>query len=721
MSGLFLKILTISISAGWLIVAVLISRLALKRAPKWINVLLWGIVAARLICPFSIESPVSLIPESVGNGKLVSEWMDDYIEDVSIIHDNSINYDAAVAAGREPIFDGNSYYVVTRYDQLGEPSTVENTVFPVLTAIWLIGVVLLFLYTAISYLRLRQRVNTAIPFQERIYQSENVSSPFVLGIVRPKIYLPFDMDEQGFHYVIAHEQAHIRRKDHWWKPLGFLLLTIYWFHPLMWLAYMLLCRDIELACDEKVIKGFNNEQRADYSQALLTCSVNRRIIAACPLAFGEVSVKERIKAVMNYRKPTFWIVVAAVITCIGVTVCFATNPVKGSADHQNEGQPEESLDTGLSHDAEHTEQFGKDEVRNAVIDDALYYLELASNGKDFQNMDEEQRSEILKEYGPLLDEYTLFARESTDHTASYILGYYNGNIEDSPFHSLQSMEFSLPLEDTWQLLHQESDSEAIERSLADGKMPEAGYVIKNSYVCYAANSGLIMIQPRNIPSSLTSTFVTYVSPEGRDYIANAVSRGVVLDTPDEPYLTVYLISEHYGEISEMIPLSEDEAAAILAEERQMPDFGLGFWASLCIDGESVYFTEKTGIPEPVLTLATERCGYQFASPKDITEPITAARLDCDWLEAPLYADKKDLERLRELLVNATFDSVGDCGYNAKLTITLSNGKEVVAFKGCDSCDSIVFGSFGGYSIGKDENIEFWEMFGLDAETKNVAE
>lgn len=196
--------------------------------------------------------------------------------------------------------------------------------------IWIFGMIALALYTAISYWRLRRKVDTAVRYEDNIFQSENVGSPFVLGIIKPKIYLPFKMDEQDMEHVVAHEQAHIRRKDHWWKPLGFLLLTIHWFNPLMWLAYVLLCRDIELACDEKVIKELGNEQRADYTQALVACSVNRRMIAACPLAFGEVGVKERVKSVMNYKKPAFWIIILAVIACVVVVVCFLTNPKQDS-------------------------------------------------------------------------------------------------------------------------------------------------------------------------------------------------------------------------------------------------------------------------------------------------------------------------------------------------------------------------------------------------------
>ena len=149
----------------------------------------------------------------------------------------------------------------------------------------------------------------------------------MLGIIKPKIYLPFQIDGQNLEHVVSHEQAHIQRRDHWWKPLGFLLLTIHWFNPLMWLAYVLLCRDIELACDEKVVRELGMEQRADYSQALLACSVNRRMIAACPLAFGEVGVKERVKSVLNYKKPAFWVMVVSVVACAVVAVCFLTNPI----------------------------------------------------------------------------------------------------------------------------------------------------------------------------------------------------------------------------------------------------------------------------------------------------------------------------------------------------------------------------------------------------------
>ena len=310
MSDLFLKIINMSISASWLVLAVLLLRFVLKKAPKWVNVLLWGIVAVRLTFPFSIESALSLIPsaETISPG---------------IMMDNVPSVQTGVPAINNVINPviGSSLAPVP-----GASANPLQIWIPILSIFWVTGVAVLLLYTAVSYWRLRRKVSEAVILRDNIFQSENVASPFVLGIIKPKVYLPYHMDGQDLSHVVAHEQAHIRRRDHWWKPLGFLLLTIHWFNPLMWLAYVLLCRDIELACDEKVIKELGNEQRADYTQALVACSVNRRMIAACPLAFGEVGVKERVKSVMNYKKPSFWIIVLVVIACVVVAVCFLTDP-----------------------------------------------------------------------------------------------------------------------------------------------------------------------------------------------------------------------------------------------------------------------------------------------------------------------------------------------------------------------------------------------------------
>ena len=314
MNELFLKIINMSISASWLVLAVLILRFVLKKAPKWINVLLWGIVAIRLICPFSFESTLSLIPSA--------ETIP-----LNIGMDTTPTINSGISAINNAV---NPIIGQSNTPMAGASVNLLQITIGIYEYIWIFGMIALALYTAISYWRLRRKVDTAVRYKDNIFQSENVSFPFVLGIIKPRIYLPFKMNGQYLEYVVAHEQAHICRKDHWWKPLGFLLLMIHWFNPLMWLAYVLLCRDIELACDEKVIKELGNEQRGDYTQALVACSVNRRMIAACPLAFGEVSVKERVKSVMNYKKPAFWVIIISVIVCVGVAVCFLTNPKQDS-------------------------------------------------------------------------------------------------------------------------------------------------------------------------------------------------------------------------------------------------------------------------------------------------------------------------------------------------------------------------------------------------------
>ena len=309
MNELFLKIINMSISASWLVLAVLILRFVLKKAPKWINVLLWGIVAIRLICPFSFESPLSLIPSA--------ETIP-----LNIGMDSTPTINSGISAINNAV---NPIISQSNTPMAGASINPLQITIGIYEYIWIFGMIALALYTAISYWRLHRKVDTAVRYKDNIFQSENVSSPFVFGIIKPRIYLPFKMNGQDLEHVVAHEHAHIRRKDHWWKPFGFLLLTIHWFNPLMWMAYVLLCRDIELACDEKVIKELGNEQRGDYTQALVACSVNRRMIAACPLTFGEVGVKERVKSVMNYKKPALWVIIIAVIVCVGVAVCFLTN------------------------------------------------------------------------------------------------------------------------------------------------------------------------------------------------------------------------------------------------------------------------------------------------------------------------------------------------------------------------------------------------------------
>ena len=311
MSVIFLKLLNLSISASWLVLVVLVLRLVLKRAPKWVDVLLWGMVALRLMLPFSIESALSLIPsaETLSPEVVQFDPAPTITSGVELI-DNAVNPSLSESFAAAPLASVNLLYVWTYLAGW----------------VWLIGLAAMLLYALVSYLRLRRRVSASIPLRENIYVCDEVASPFILGILRPRIYLPSALDEAQRGSVLSHERAHLARRDHWWKPLGFALLAVYWFNPLLWLAYPLLCRDIELACDERVLCGMDAGQVKDYSSALLACSVPRRMLAACPLAFGEVGVGARVKNALRYKKPAFWVVAASVAVCVVVAVCFLTNP-----------------------------------------------------------------------------------------------------------------------------------------------------------------------------------------------------------------------------------------------------------------------------------------------------------------------------------------------------------------------------------------------------------
>lgn len=311
METLFLKLLNMSISAGWMILAVIVLRGILYKAPKSMRRFLWLLVGIRLICPFSIESAVSLIPstESVKAERI-------YFSDTPAIDTESSIMEGAAGSMVSDVINPSPEASV---------NPLQVVIF-MTSVVWITGMLIMLLYTVISWLHLRRRVCTAIHLKDNIRQSELVDSPFILGLFHPVIYVPSYLGDKQLSYVTAHENSHIKHYDHWIKPAGFLLLAIYWFNPLIWLAYMLLCRDIEFACDERVIKEMNSAEKKAYSTTLLFCSTARKSIAACPLAFGETGVKRRIKSVLSYKKPTFWIMLAAIVSCIIVGVCFLTNP-----------------------------------------------------------------------------------------------------------------------------------------------------------------------------------------------------------------------------------------------------------------------------------------------------------------------------------------------------------------------------------------------------------
>jgi len=311
-TDLFLKFLNMSITAGWFVLAVIGARFLLKKAPRWISVALWSLVAVRLIFPFSFESLLSLVPDS---------------EPIppDILISSSPALDSGIPAVNQVV---NPILSQVLSPNPGDSINPLQVLAWIGTGIWILGMAVMGIYAVISTLRIRRRLREAVLLRGNIWICDRIETPFILGIFRPRIYLPSNLSPEDTEFVIAHEKAHLRRRDHWWKPLGFLLLSVYWFQPLLWVAYLLLCRDVETACDERVLKELGAEVKKPYSTALLRCSVPRRTVSACPLAFGEVGVKSRIKSVLNYKKPTLWVILAALILCVILAVCFLTDPIR---------------------------------------------------------------------------------------------------------------------------------------------------------------------------------------------------------------------------------------------------------------------------------------------------------------------------------------------------------------------------------------------------------
>ena len=305
---LFPTVLRMSISAGILTLAVVLLRLMLRKAPKWARCLLWALVALRLLCPVLPEMQLSPMPRS--------EVYDASRQLIERAADGGA-FPLMEFERSQPPADGAGPAV--RHFSVALPGAY-------LLAVWPLGILGMLLYALLSYLRLRRRTAASAPFREGVFLCDGIGSPFILGVFRPRVYIPSRLEKQQISFVLAHERAHLRRRDHWWKPLGFLLLAVHWFNPLLWLAYVLLCRDIELACDERAVKDMAASDRADYAQALLDCSFPRRTVGFCPLAFGEVGVKRRVKNVLDYRKPAFWIAAGAVAVCLLAALFFLTDP-----------------------------------------------------------------------------------------------------------------------------------------------------------------------------------------------------------------------------------------------------------------------------------------------------------------------------------------------------------------------------------------------------------
>lgn len=307
MEIIFTKIFNMSVAASMLIIAVILLRLLLKNAPKWIRCVLWLLVALRLVIPFSFESPFSLIP----NAQAINATTHSSTSYVSSL----VNTDSFQAIQNAVSSSENEFGIIT-----------------ILSYIWIVGFGVMLIYMLFSYLNLHFKVRESIVIKDNILVCDRISSPFVFGILKPRIYLPSDLSEAEKSYVIAHEQAHIKHHDNLLKPIGYLILSIHFFNPLCWIAFKLFTNDIELACDERVIKKYDIQDKKGYSTALLSCSIERSILSACPFSFGESGLKQRIKSVLGYKKPTLRVVIMSFAVCLLTAMSFMTNPITSALE-----------------------------------------------------------------------------------------------------------------------------------------------------------------------------------------------------------------------------------------------------------------------------------------------------------------------------------------------------------------------------------------------------
>lgn len=432
MGDIFLKVLDMSITASWLIIAVVILRFCMKKAPRWMVCSLWVLVAVRLIFPFEIESILSLVPRTQ---TVHSEITNTKINQNIPTGDNGIN--EPLKDMQNPVSIDNSGQTTTHISTnnhnntnaiIQQSSTEESHHFQMwpfgVSIIWLAGVIILLAYMGVSYLRTKNKTRVSVVFKDNIRLCDEIQSPFVFGIVKPSIYLPSDLSKEHMSHVLAHEQAHLKRYDHCWKLIGFLLLAVYWFHPLCWLSYILFCRDIEFACDEKVVKSYNLEDKKAYSNALLACGISNKNIIYCPVAFGEVGVKARIKGVLNYKKPSFWIVLVSLVACVVVAVCFLTNPVKKDTKEAVVKESTESTNNTSVNKNSESSEIEEPTEEEIDISEEEYYQNLYRN--QVNGIDTATYNELV----------SLFSFESTPVESWYLRAL------TSYYSSPQEMDFS---------------------------------------------------------------------------------------------------------------------------------------------------------------------------------------------------------------------------------------------------------------------------------------
>lgn len=664
MTDAFLRVLNQSLAAGWLILAVIVLRLILKKAPKWITCILWALVAVRLFLPFTLESAFSLIPSA---------------ETVS----TDIMYEKTPAINSGVSFINNSVNPVISSSFAPNMADSANPLqiwFFVAGVVWIVGIIGMLLYAAVSYIRLRLKVRTAVKWKENLWQSEFVNSPFILGVFRPRIYLPYSMEEKEAEFVIAHERAHLKRHDYWWKPLGFVILAVYWFHPLCWIAYWMLCKDIELACDEKVIRDYDAGQKKAYSEILLNRSVNHRSISVCPLAFGEVGVKERIRSVLNYKKPTFWVIVTAVAICIVVAVCFLTNPKRETMNWAN---------TLAAEDVETIELV----VMPQSID-KQYKLLTPDEIQDVVSLIRESRGAYVAEpdaYAGKSIAFYITMKDGTKHQMMNLGNVYfviDNDYYDAEYNWLSG----------WQ--YEEGDSEIPEGFFKDAEWEEADPGA-------GARASLRAVVKEIIGETMLVEAVAD-SPELSSAHQFTIPIRNMAASP-EPQIGDVIEIRYDGVIMESDPAQLGEIYSVTVVE-DISDTYEGNTSEETVNDSSVNEgnAKEENVDEEITTFSEETMDTATFTPEDIHDLVKiqmligSQRLFCEDADAIKWVENTFSKA-------EVMPYIPGCSFEVQLILIREDGTEMVVYPATDSCDVFRCGNYC-YDFGDSDNSEFWGLF-----------
>ncbi len=694
MGDIFLKLFNMSITAGWLILAVICIRLLFRKMPKWVNCMLWGVAAIRLICPYSIESRFGILPstEPIKSSTVVEGNVQNYIPSIDshlTIVENTIN----------PMLAENFAY--------NESNSVAPLQIVTYAAglVWCCGMVLFIIYTIYSAVKLHKLVREAVCVRDHVYICDAVKSPFIWGIVRPKIYLSSALSVRETDYILAHESAHLKRKDHWWKVLGYLLLCIYWFHPLCWIAYSLFCKDMELACDEKVAKDMTFHEKKEYSEVLLSCARQRRLMMVCPLAFGEVGVKERVKSILHYRKPTVWIMIAMAAVLGIFAACFLTNPSK-------EYQIKITIPAGS------TAPFCySDEEISPKGNTLTFYASEGLGDTEITLLPVEAREENAYDE-PTYITPGMPVKMDVEKGAWFKIGV---NIQNSTEESKDVYISVSHVE-----VRVASSDETKDSSLSTEQMPHEG-------VAAQQETKYISLQAKETPveNNTLQNILLYEQPEA-DKVCIKVQPSFISEYAYYYYIPTGKDQEWLSAQAAALDLEgkpfdrrweghKERGWQIIYNDMEIRAFEGGYLYYTYDDGNGIMecFTEAPKLCEYIQNMLREEIGYQSYDVSKI-KGIVSAKLDVQSAStggqfySQTITDAETLQMFEEWFRNAEYIYGGtECGtQHACLELTLANGDVVKLSMATDSCPNFHIGgvAYDYRPVSDWDNREFYKCF-----------